>query len=98
MMGVFVHVIGDALNNVGVIIAALVIWLAKYDARYYADPGVSMGISFMILVSAWPLVKHSGAILLQSAPRGVNLADVKHDMQQARLSVFSLSTSSIRGC
>ncbi|ORY64779.1 cation efflux protein [Pseudomassariella vexata] len=82
MMGVFIHVIGDALNNVGVIIAALVIWLTSYDARFYADPGVSMGIAIMILLSCLPLVKNSGKILMQSAPRGVDLDDVKHDLEK----------------
>lgn len=55
MMGVLVHVIGDAINNVGVIIAAAVIWKAKYEGRFYADPAVSMGISMMILLSSLPL-------------------------------------------
>lgn len=55
MMGVLVHLIGDAINNVGVIIAAAVIWKAKYEGRFYADPGVSMGIAIMILLSALPL-------------------------------------------
>lgn len=57
LMGVLVHVIGDAINNVGVMIAALVIWLARYEGRFYADPGVSMGISLLILASAIPLGK-----------------------------------------
>lgn len=57
MMGVLVHVIGDALNNIGVIIAAAVIWKAKYEARFYADPGVSLGIAIMIFASAIPLGK-----------------------------------------
>lgn len=82
MMGVLTHVIGDALNNVGVIIAALVIWLTSYDARFYADPGVSMGIAIMILLSSLPLVKNSGKILMQSAPKGVDLDDVKHDLEK----------------
>lgn len=55
MLGVLLHVIGDAINNVGVIISALVIWLAHYDGRYYADPGVSMGIAMMILIVSIPL-------------------------------------------
>lgn len=55
MMGVMIHVIGDAINNIGVIIAAAVIWKADYGGRFYADPGVSMGIAFMILLSALPL-------------------------------------------
>ncbi|KAI0871567.1 cation efflux protein [Hypoxylon argillaceum] len=82
MMGVLVHVIGDALNNLAVIIAALVIWLTSSPTRFYADPGVSTAISILILVSAIPLVKNSGKILMQSAPRGVDLDDVKHDLEK----------------
>lgn len=82
MMGVLVHLVGDAINNVGVIIAAAVIWQAKYEGRFYADPGVSMGIAIMILLSALPLVKNSGVILLESVPLGVNLEDVKHDLEK----------------
>ncbi|KAI2607447.1 cation efflux protein [Hypoxylon fragiforme] len=82
MMGVFIHVIGDAFNNVGVIIAALVIWLTTSQHRFYADPGVSMGIAIMILLSSFPLVKNSGKILMQSAPKGVDLEDVKHDLEK----------------
>ncbi|KAK3379879.1 cation efflux family protein [Lasiosphaeria ovina] len=82
MMGAMIHVMGDALNNIGVIIAAAIIWFTHSPSRFYADPGVSMGIALMILVSALPLVKNSGAILLQSAPRGVDLGDVKHDLEK----------------
>ncbi|KAE8371810.1 cation efflux protein [Aspergillus bertholletiae] len=82
LMGVFIHVMGDCANNVGVIISGLVIWLANYDGRYYADPAVSMAIAILIFVSSLPLVKRSGMILLQSAPDGVVHEDVKHDLEQ----------------
>lgn len=82
MMGVLVHVIGDAINNIGVIVAAVIIWQAKGDARFYADPAASMFIALMIFFSAIPLTKSSGTILLQSAPRGVEIDDVKHDLEQ----------------
>ncbi|KAI3318716.1 cation efflux protein [Xylariaceae sp. AK1471] len=82
IMGVLVHVIGDALNNVAVIIAALVIWLTTSPTRFYADPGVSTVISILIFLSSIPLVKNSGKILMQSAPRGVDLEDVKHDLEK----------------
>lgn len=105
MMGVLLHVLCDAGNNLGVMAAALVIWLAKYDGRYYADPGVSMGIALMIILSSTPLstifdfffssqqyqkdsniaaVKRSGLILLESAPNGVDLNDVQHDLEKVR--------------
>ncbi|KAL2838393.1 cation efflux protein [Aspergillus pseudodeflectus] len=82
MMGVMLHVIGDAANNLGVIVAALVIWLTSYEARYYADPATSMGIAAMIVLSALPLVRQSGLILLESAPKGLKPADVKHDLEK----------------
>ncbi|KAI1760767.1 cation efflux protein [Hypoxylon sp. FL1150] len=82
MMGVLIHVIGDAFNNIGVIVAALVIWLTSSEARFYADPGISMGIALMILLTSIPLVKNSGKILMQSAPKDVDMEDVKHDLEK----------------
>jgi zinc transporter 1 len=81
LMGVLLHVIGDAINNIGVIVSALAIWFGKSQGRYYADPAVSMFISFMILGTSIPLIKSSGRILLQSGPTGVDMAHVKEDLQ-----------------
>lgn len=55
MVGVLLHVMGDAANNLGVMAAALVIWLTHYEGRYYADPGTSMGIGIMIILTSLPL-------------------------------------------
>ncbi|EGX88673.1 metal ion resistance protein/transporter (Zrc1), putative [Cordyceps militaris CM01] len=82
LMGVFIHIMGDCANNVGVIISGLVIWLTNYGGRYYADPAVSMAIAIMIFASSLPLVKRAGLILLQSAPEGVEQAHVKSDLEQ----------------
>ncbi|KAL2073251.1 hypothetical protein VTL71DRAFT_10575 [Oculimacula yallundae] len=81
MMGVLIHVLGDALNNIGVIIAAAVIWQAKYEGRFYADPGVSLGIAIMIFGTAIPLVKSTGTILLESLPPSITLSDIRHDLE-----------------
>ncbi|KAL2175613.1 cation efflux protein [Thermothelomyces heterothallicus CBS 202.75] len=82
MLGALLHVLGDALNNLGVIVAAAVIWFAPSPGRFYADPAVGMGISLMIILSAVPLVRRSGEILLQSAPAGVSLGDISHDLEK----------------
>ncbi|KAH8797741.1 putative metal ion resistance protein/transporter [Xylogone sp. PMI_703] len=82
IMGVLVHIIGDAINNICVIIAALIIWRTRHEGRFYADPAVSMVTAILILLSAVPLVKNSGLILLQSVPLGVDLDDVKHDLEK----------------
>ncbi|KAL8671803.1 MAG: hypothetical protein Q9168_003709 [Polycauliona sp. 1 TL-2023] len=81
MTGVFLHLLSDAINNLGIIVAALIIILAHSSARFYADPGISMAISFIICLSAYPLVFKSGSILLQSAPLNVDLVKVKADLE-----------------
>jgi len=57
MMAVLMHIAGDAINNIGVIIAAAVIWKANYEGRFYADPAVSMAIAIMITLSGLPVGK-----------------------------------------
>lgn len=89
MLGVLVHVIGDAINNVGVIIAAVIIWKADGHARYYADPAIGVFIAIMILLTAVPLTRSSGSILLQIAPPGINIDDVKQDIEKVSLSLPS---------
>ncbi|RDW67156.1 putative di-, tri-valent inorganic cation transporter [Aspergillus mulundensis] len=82
MVGVLLHVLGDAANNLGVMAAALVIWLTRYEARYYADPATSLGIAAMICLSALPLIRESGLVLLESAPKGLDPVNVKHDLEK----------------
>ncbi|CBY02394.1 hypothetical protein IAQ61_006982 [Plenodomus lingam] len=81
ILAVLTHVLSDALNNIAVIISAVIIWRLKSPARFYADPAVSTVIALMILLSAVPLTRRAGTILLQSAPLGVRIEDVKHDLE-----------------
>ncbi|QSZ33542.1 hypothetical protein DSL72_005110 [Monilinia vaccinii-corymbosi] len=80
-LAVMLHVVMDAINNIGVIIAALVIWRTSYGGRFYADPGVSMGISILLIFTSLPIIKSVGAIMLQSVPSAININNVKHDIE-----------------
>jgi solute carrier family 30 (zinc transporter), member 1 len=82
MRGVFLHVLGDALGNIGVIATALFIWLTDFSWRFYSDPVISLVITAIIFSSALPLVKSASLILLQGVPRGISLDDVKEDILQ----------------
>ncbi|KAI6383166.1 hypothetical protein MCOR25_000351 [Pyricularia grisea] len=82
MAGVLLHVVGDAINNLGVILAAVIIWKTSSEARFYADPAISTFIAIMIFVTAVPLVRKSGEILLQSVPIGLSPSDVTHDLEK----------------
>ncbi|KAL2009501.1 hypothetical protein VTN00DRAFT_5308 [Thermoascus crustaceus] len=82
MRGVFLHVMGDALGNIGVIISALVIWLTNWSWRYYVDPGISLIITVIILCSAIPLCKAASRILLQAVPAGMSIDHIKEDIER----------------
>lgn len=102
MRGVFLHVLGDALGNVGVIAAGLFIMLTSYSWRFYTDPLISFIITVIIFNSALPLVKSASFILLQGVPSGVPLETVREAMQQVEgvlsvheLHIWQLSESKI---
>ena len=80
--GVFLHVVGDALGNIGVIGSALFIWLTPFRWRFYSDPVISLLITIIILASAIPLCKAASRILLQAVPAGINVDDIKADIQE----------------
>jgi hypothetical protein len=63
-------------------------------ARFYADPAVGLAIALTVLASALPLIRRSGEVLLQSAPAGVRLEDVRADMERVDgvVSVHELRT------
>lgn len=81
MNGMILHVIGDALGNVGVIVSALIIWLTHSPQRFYADPAVSLFITLIILRSAIPLTSATAKILLQATPDHLDVNDIKEDIQ-----------------
>lgn len=81
MNAMILHVIGDALGNVGVIVSALIIWLTNWSGRFYADPAVSLFITLIILKSALPLTKATAKILLQATPDHLDVTDIKQDIQ-----------------
>ena len=55
MKALLLHVLGDALGNVGVIATGLIIWLTSWGFKYYCDPVISLVITAIIFHSALPL-------------------------------------------
>lgn len=55
MRALLLHVLGDALGNVGVIATGLIIWLTSWSFKYYCDPIISLIITAIICYSALPL-------------------------------------------
>ncbi len=77
--GAFLHVLGDALGSVGAVIAGLIMLLSGW---YLADPLISVLIGALILYTSWGLVKESVEILMQSAPREIDVSEVQKAMEE----------------
>lgn len=82
MRGVFLHILGDALGSVIVIISALIIWFAEGGWKYYVDPAMSIGMVVLILATTIPLLRESGLILLQTVPTHIQVKDIKEKLEQ----------------
>ncbi|KAF8159476.1 CDF zinc transporter [Crassisporium funariophilum] len=80
LVGVLIHLLGDAVNNIGVIIAAIIFMKLESPKRFYADPAVSLAISLIIFGSAIPMTLKSGRILLEASPIHLDLAKIKEDL------------------
>ncbi|KAI5964744.1 ZRC1 [Candida pseudojiufengensis] len=85
MEGVFLHVLGDALGNVGVIITALIIWKTNYWWKFYSDPITSLVITLIIFNSALPLCIKSSKILLQATPPYINSDEIVKEIKDLPL-------------
>ena len=68
--GAAIHVAGDLLGSVAAIVAAIVI---IYTGWTPIDPLLSVAVAFLILRSAWVLVKRSAHVLLEGAPDWLDL-------------------------
>lgn len=76
---VLLHIAADALNNLAVIVSAIIMWKVPsqgppsvYDTdhkepKYYADPACTVAIAIMIILGTIPLTKRSGGALMDAA-------------------------------
>ncbi|NWU08576.1 ZNT10 protein, partial [Cephalopterus ornatus] len=76
--GVLLHVMGDALGSVVVVVTATIFYVrplgdAACNWQCYIDPSLTIIMVFIILSSAFPLIKETSTILLQMVPKGVNI-------------------------
>ncbi|MFD9324254.1 cation diffusion facilitator family transporter [Streptomyces sp. NPDC060065] len=72
--GAFLEVVADALGSAAVLIAAVVILTSGWQA---ADPIASIVISLMIVPRTWKLLQETLNVLLEAAPKGVDMAEVR---------------------
>ena len=92
----FIHVVYDAISSVAVILAGT---LALSTGITSLDPIVAIIIAGFIARSAYSIVKGSTLILLESAPAGIDVAELSESIRQCEgvvdvhdLHVWSISS------
>jgi cobalt-zinc-cadmium efflux system protein len=71
--GSFRHLLTDLYAFAGTAVAGLVIWLTGFDR---ADPIASLFVAGFMVLTAWPLLRTSGRVLLEAAPEGLAPAEI----------------------
>ncbi|MDH7593151.1 MAG: cation diffusion facilitator family transporter [Methanomicrobiales archaeon] len=74
----FLHVMGDTLSSIAVILAA--VWIAL-TGQTIVDPLLGLAIASVILASSYPLLRDAIGILLQFAPRDIDAEEVAREME-----------------
>ncbi|MFW0776042.1 cation diffusion facilitator family transporter [Paenarthrobacter nitroguajacolicus] len=74
LKGAYLEVLGDLLGSVGVIAAAIIIYTTGWT---YADPIIGVGIGLFILPRTWKLTRQALRILMESAPPGLDVEEVR---------------------
>jgi cation diffusion facilitator family transporter len=77
--GAYLEVLGDALGSIAVIVAAVVIASTGWTP---ADTLASLVVAALVLPRAWQLLREALDVLLEAAPRGVDLERVRSHMKQ----------------
>ncbi|MBK9739882.1 MAG: cation transporter [Actinobacteria bacterium] len=75
--GAYLEVLGDTLGSVAVIVAALVIAVTGWER---ADVVASVMVALMILPRTWSLLREATDVLLEAAPRGTDLAQIRQHL------------------
>jgi len=68
------------VQSVGVMIASALIW--KWPWMKLADPICTFIFSLLVLYTTFKLLVTSVSVLMESVPRGVEMPEVQHDLEE----------------
>ncbi len=75
----YLHILGDALGSIGVMVAALVVLATGWAL---ADPLASVAIAVVILPRTWALLRQAVNVLLEGTPPHLDLAEIEAAMRR----------------
>lgn len=74
----YIHALSDLIQNIGVIIASLIIW---FNPQYSViDPICSILFCFLVFSTTISVIKEVLNVLMEGTPEGLNLIELKNDL------------------
>jgi cobalt-zinc-cadmium efflux system protein len=75
----YMHLLGDTLSSVAVIVGGIAIWFFKL---YWLDPLITVFVGIYIVWHTWGIVKETVDILMQSTPPGLSPEEIKLQVER----------------
>ena len=75
--GIFLHILGDLLGSVGVMISAIVVKFTEWKYKYYLDPIMSLFIVAILVKGSLKLFMKTAKTLLEATPESVDLKTIR---------------------
>lgn len=79
--GAYQHILTDLYGFIGTVVAGVVILLTGWTR---ADPIASLIVVALMVYAAWGLLRESGRVLLEGAPRNVDLDNLRAHLLQTQ--------------
>ncbi len=73
----YLHVLGDLLGSVGVILSGIILWLTGW---YLIDPIITIVFSLAIVYGSGKIISETISILMESTPAGIDPIAVEKDL------------------
>jgi len=79
MRGAFLHMMGDLLTSVAVLISGLILIFKPW---YWLDPLFSLLIVVFILKNCWTVLKEAVSVLMNATPEQIDLMEVQKKIEE----------------
>ncbi len=78
--GAFLHMLADTVSSIVIVFGAIILYFTDW---YVIDPVLAIGISLVIFAWAWRLFRDSIDVLLETAPKGMNIDELGAELKKA---------------
>jgi len=77
--GAFLHMLADTVSSIVIVFGAIILYFTGW---YIIDPVLAIGISLVIFAWAWRLFRDSIDVLLETAPKGMNIDELGAELKK----------------